>query len=99
VAKDRHDRKYGLPVDTVGGVARAMERAYRQGFADALGEPPMPAAGDAWTGETIDWALIPPRPRTAFWTIGLFILGKGERTQRAGHLVPATTKRGTADGG
>ena len=26
VAKDRHDRKYGLPVDTAGAVARAMEK-------------------------------------------------------------------------
>ena len=38
----------------------------------------------------------PPRPRTAFWTICLFILGKGEPTDGAGHLVPATTARGTA---
>ena len=37
--------------------------------------------------KTIDWALISPRPRTAFWTICLFILGKGERTDGAGHLV------------
>jgi hypothetical protein len=96
VAKDRHDRKYGLPVDTAGAVARAMERAYREGFADAQGEPAMPAASDAAAGETIDWALIPPRPRTAFWTICLFILGKGERTDGAGHLVPATTERNTA---
>jgi hypothetical protein len=95
VAKDRHDRKYGFPVDTAGAVARAMERAYRQGFADAQGEPPMPATGDLQSGEAIDWTLIPPRPRTAFWTICLLILGKGERTEGAGHLVPATTERGT----
>ena len=35
VAKDRHDRRYGFPVDIVWAVARAMERAYRQGFEDA----------------------------------------------------------------
>jgi hypothetical protein len=96
VAKDRRDRKYGFPVDTAGAVARAMERADRQGFADAQGEPPMPAASDVQPGEAIDWALISPRPRTAFWTICLFILGKGERTDGAGHLVLATTERGTA---
>jgi len=96
VAKDRHDRKHGFPVDTAGAVARAMERAYRQGFEDAQGEQPMPAAGDVQPGEAIDWALIPPRPRTAFWTICLFILGKGKRTDGAGHLLPATTERGTA---
>ena len=96
VAKDRHDRKYGFPVDTAGAVARAMERAYRQGFADAQDEPPMPVVGDVQPGEAINWALIPPRPRSAFWTICLFVLGKGERTQGAGHLVPATTGRGSA---
>jgi len=97
VAKDRHDRKYGFPVDTAGAVARAMERAYREGFADAQGEPPpMPATADVQLDGAIDWALIPPRPRTAFWTICLFILGKGERTDGAGHLVPTTTVRGTA---
>jgi hypothetical protein len=96
VAKDRHDRKYGSSVDTAGAVARAMERAYREGFADAQREPHIPSAGEVRTGETIDWALIPPRPRTAFWTICLFILGKGERTDGVGHLVPAITDRGTA---
>jgi len=57
-----------------------MERAYRGGFADAQCEWPMPSAGEVRTGETIDWALIPQRPHAAFWTICLFILGKGEQT-------------------
>jgi len=95
VAKDRYNRKYGFPVDTAGAVARAMERAYREGFADAQCEPHMPSAGEERTGEKIDWVLIPPRPRTAFWTICRFILGKGERTDGAGHLAPASTERGT----
>ncbi len=96
VAKDRYNRKYGFAVDTAGAVASAMERAYRQGFADAQGEPAMPAVSDVQPAEAIDWASIPPRPRTAFWTICLFILGKGERTDGTGHLVPATTERGAA---
>jgi len=97
VAKDRHDRKYGFPVETAGAVARARERAYREGFADAQGEPPpMPPAADVPLDGAIDWALIPPPPRTAFWTICLFILGKCEQTSGAGHLAPATTARGTA---
>jgi len=96
VAKDRHNRKYGFPVDNAGAVARAMERAYREGFADAQDEPHLHSLGEVQTGETIDWPLIPPRPRTAFWTICLFILGNGERIDGAGHLVPATTERGTA---
>jgi hypothetical protein len=99
VAKDRHDRKQGFPVDTAGAVARAMERAYRDGFADAQGEPSMLSPGDTQPDKAIDWPLIPPRPRSAFWTICLFILGKGERTEGAGHraehLVPAPTERGT----
>jgi hypothetical protein len=32
----------------------------------------------------IDWALIPPRPRTASWPICLFVLGNGEPTEGAG---------------
>ena len=44
VFKDRHDRKYGCAVDTGGAIARALERAYKQGFADAQGDPlPAPA--------------------------------------------------------
>ena len=97
VAKDRHDREYGFPVDPAGAATRAMEHAYREGFADAQGRPPpMRAATDVPLDGAIDWALIPPRPRTAFWTICLFILGKGGQTDGAGHLVPATTARGTA---
>ncbi|MGH8142698.1 MAG: hypothetical protein ACREU2_09305 [Steroidobacteraceae bacterium] len=95
VAKDRNDRKHGLPVDTAGAIARAMERAYRQGFLDAQGDQPKPMEDEAPPGEAIDWALIPPRPRAAFWTICLFILGKGERSPGEGHLVPAITDRGT----
>jgi hypothetical protein len=49
VAKDRLDRKYGFPVDTAGAVARTMERAYRQGFADAQDKSSMPAARDTLT--------------------------------------------------
>lgn len=66
VAKDRHDRKCGFPVDTAGAVARPTERAYRRGFADAPGEPLMPAASDVLPEEAIDLALIPTRPRSAF---------------------------------
>ncbi len=39
VAKDRYDRKYGHAVDTAGAIARALERAYKQGFADAQDDP------------------------------------------------------------
>ena len=35
VAKDRYNRKYGIAVDTAGGIANALERAYRDGVHDA----------------------------------------------------------------
>lgn len=96
VAKDRRDRKYGFAVDTAGAIARAMERAYREGFAAAWGEGPVSPAGQVAPQDTTDWALIPPRPRAAFWRICRFVLGKDERTGGQGYLVPATTERGTA---
>ncbi|PAQ04337.1 hypothetical protein LRP31_33835 (plasmid) [Mesorhizobium mediterraneum] len=95
VAKDRHDRKYGMAVDTAGAIARALEKAYRQGFEDnRVGRPSQsqePAAQDG----PLDWALIPPRPRNAFWSICLFTLGRGESPSEMGYLAAATTERGT----
>jgi putative DNA-invertase from lambdoid prophage Rac len=82
VAKDRYDRKYGHPVDTAGAIARALERAYKQGFADARGDPAArpPEASDKGP---LDWALIPPRPRNAFWSCCLFTFGRrGDQSQR-----------------
>lgn len=95
VAKDRYDRKHGMPVDTAGAIARALERAYRQGFLDAQGGSPGPTENEGHPGKEIEWALIPPRPRAAFWTICLFTIGKGERRAGEGHLLPAITERGT----
>jgi hypothetical protein len=94
-AKDRYDRKYGRAVDTAGAIARAMDRAYRQGFEDAQSERPVPSRKPADAGESLDWVLIPPRPRSAFWTFCLFALGRGEEQERSGHLIPTTTERGT----
>jgi len=95
VAKDRSDRKHGFAVDTAGAIARAIERAYRQGFEDAQLGPMPKAAIVANTEETIDWTLIPPRPRNAFWSICLFAIGREDEPQRTGYLVPAVTDRGT----
>lgn len=93
VGKDRTDRKDGFAVDTAGAIARAMERAYRQGFADAQSDAPAVPVAVADTAEALEWALIPPR--TAFWDICLFALGRGDTPEDAAHLVPATTKRDT----
>ncbi len=73
VAKDRYDRRIGFSVDTAGAIARALERAYTQGFADAQAPPAQsstPQAKDDANGP-VEWVLIPPRPRNAFWTICL----------------------------
>ena len=63
VAKDRYDRKYGHAVDTAGAIARALERAYKQGFADAQDDHvrPTPEVSD---GGPLEWVLIRPVPET-----------------------------------
>ena len=94
VAKDRHDRKYGMAVDTAGAIARALERAYRQGFEDHQSGRPSQSQEPAQDGP-LDWALIPPRPRSAFWSICLFTLGHGESPSQMGYLAATTTERGT----
>src|SRR3546814_15688349 len=43
----------------------------------------------------LEWALIPPRPRDAFWSICLYTLGRDTDLPRDGHLAPAITERGT----
>jgi hypothetical protein len=95
VARDRDDRKYGLAVDTAGGIARAMERAYRQGYEDAQSEPPPSLSEPVEEDGALDWVMIPPRPRTAFWTLCLFALGREKQEERSGHLVPVLTERFT----
>jgi hypothetical protein len=82
-------------VDTAGAIARALERAYRQGFAAAQAEATAPPKAVADAAESLEWALIPPRPRTAFWSLCLSALGRGDGPEGAAHLVPATTARGT----
>ena len=94
MAKDRYDRKYGHAVDTAGTIARALERAYKQGFADAQDNHvrPTPKLSD---GGPLDWVLIPPRPRNAFWSCCLFIFGRRGDQLRGGHLERDITERGT----
>ena len=93
VAKDRYNRKYGIAVDTAGAIAQALERAYRDGVRDdpaaAVQAPEQDDAGP------LEWALIPPRPRDAFWSICLYTLGRDTDLPRDGHLAPAITERGT----
>lgn len=94
VAKDRYDRKYGHAVDTAGAIARALERAYKEGFADAQGDP-MQRAPEVSDEGPLEWALIPPRPRNAFWSCCLFVFGRHGDQHREGHLEPDITERGT----
>ena len=93
IAKDRYNRKHGLSVDTAGAIANALERAYREGTHDGE-HGPAPVIAQPESGP-MEWALIPPRPRDAFWTICLFTLSRGDRSASGGRLVPAITERGT----
>ncbi|RUX94662.1 hypothetical protein EOA25_30035 [Mesorhizobium sp. M2A.F.Ca.ET.040.01.1.1] len=94
VAKDRYNRKYGLAVDTAGAIAGALERAYRQGLAGS--QPDRQLQGRNSETGPLDWALIPPRPRNAFWSICLATFGHDGMRQEEGYLVPTVTQRGTA---
>lgn len=94
VAKDRYDRKYGHAVDTAGAIARALERAYKQGFADARDDQVRPTPEVSDEGP-LEWLLIPPRPRNAFWSCCLFTFGRRGDQYRNGHLEPEVTERGT----
>jgi hypothetical protein len=91
VAKDRYNRKYGRAI--VAG--QAMERACRQGFETAQSERPIPSSKTPDAEDALDWVLIPPRPRSAFWTVCRFMLGRDDEQERDGHLVPVITGRGT----
>ena len=105
VYKDRYDRKAGFSVDTAGAIARALEKAYAQGFVD--GQQPSPATtgrmaeadrnSSTASPAPIDWILIPPRTRGAFWTICLCLFGRGTATtaMTSGYLVCVQTPRGT----
>lgn len=97
VAKDRYNRKYGLAVDTAGAIAQALERAWRDGVGGVGDDPanPISAVEQPGTGP-MEWVLIPPRPRTAFWSICLFTLARGNEPAWGGHLASAITERGTA---
>ncbi len=94
VFKDRDHRKYGRAVDTAGAIARALECAYREGFAAADGPAPKAPVQPRPDGP-LDWALIPPRPRSALWSCCLFTFGRRRNKLRAAHLEPAVTERGT----
>lgn len=73
VQTDREKRKWGMPVDTAGAIARAMEKAYQRGRKEEReGEPEYEPTDDSY----IEWLLIPPRPRMAFWSICLNLLGQ-----------------------
>jgi hypothetical protein len=74
LSKDRHDRKHRYKVDTGGAIARALERAYQLGFADARNgdatSPPQDGSNDVQ-----EWTLIPPRARATFWGCCMMIIG------------------------
>ncbi len=97
VAKDRYDRRAGFSVDTAGAIARALEHAYAQGFAEAQVPPSSsssPQAREDANGP-VEWILIPPRPGHAFWTICLFSLGRDPAARDGtGRLYPTALPNG-----
>ena len=94
-------RRLGEAVDTAGAVARAMEQAYRLGFAAALQGPmaveatPVIAPVEVADGEAMNWTLIPPRTRNTFWSICLAALGREGRSETRSYLKSEPTRRGT----
>src|SRR5690349_18369103 len=98
LAKDRRDRKSGLTVDSGGAIARALERAYQLGVAATQNPLDLTKVEVGEDSQVLQWAMIPPRPRHAFWAICLFIYGPqaSANDNRDGYLVPASTKKGTA---
>jgi hypothetical protein len=94
-------RQMGEAVDAAGAVARAMERAYRLGFEDAVKGSATPEMNELVTqsgrpgGDALAWTLIPPRTRTTFWSICLAALGREGRTETPSYLEPIPTARGT----
>lgn len=96
VFKDRDDRQHRRSVDTAGAIARALERAWREGFVAARDDHVSLPISTATDEGPIPWHRIPPRPRTAFWTICLWFIGKNERhVDRGSMLIPGITPRGT----
>ena len=80
IATDRHNRKYGITQDLAGTITRALEKAYRQGHEEALLSGAPGGGGEIGPSsvvpEGVEWIMIPPRPRSAFWTICLRTFGK-----------------------
>jgi hypothetical protein len=72
-----------------------MERTYRQGFETAQSERSVPSSKLPDAEDALASVLIPPRPRSAFWTVCRFMLGRDGEQERDGHLVPMITERGT----
>lgn len=91
MARDRLGRKHGGKIDTGAAIARAFERAYKLGFMDAQADR-IDAASEALVEGALKWALIPPRPRHAFWSL---CMRTSRLDDRRGHLRPVLTARGT----
>lgn len=94
VLEDRHKRKFGFKVDTGGTIARALEQAYRRGFKDAQLNEDRNLLLQS-NGNFVEWLLIPPRPRHAFCSICLGIIGSKDNPEKEGCLVPAETPKTT----
>ncbi len=72
ISADREARKFGRSQDTISEITLALERAYKQGAAEAHRTPPRQPKPSS-DRDVVDWILIPPRARAAFSRIMMWL--------------------------
>ena len=68
------DRRF-MSVDTAGSITRLAESSYKRGYEDGVKAAQAGTIGADVKADMTDFRLIPPRPRSAMWTICFSILG------------------------
>lgn len=80
VREEADKRKYRINTDPTGVLVRLLERAYQRGRREEQEGTPevhLPTTH-------LQWNLIPPKPRSAFWSICLVVLGDDGEKVRPG---------------
>ena len=75
ISKDRSNRRSGYSVDTVGSVARAMEKGFILGQQVALGEIKPAVEKPDHSKDYLEWKTIPIKSRNALNVIFMFGYG------------------------
>lgn len=72
VLDEKNRRKLRINSDPTGQIARLLEKSYQRGRREEReGAPEI-----TLPTEYMEWRIIPPKPRQAFWSICLSILGQ-----------------------